>query len=215
MTRDMRFRNREEAAALLADALVAYRGQHPLILAIPRGAAPMGRIIAEALGGELDVVLVHKLGAPGNPELAIGAVDEAGRLYFTREADARLIDAAYLERERLAQLETLRRRRQLYTAARPSIDPAGRIVIVVDDGIATGSSMIAALKSIRARGPARLIAATAVAPPQVMRLLRQAADEVVCLQTPAFFYAVGQFFEEFPQVSDEEVVAVLGRSGAA
>jgi predicted phosphoribosyltransferase len=205
----MIFRNREEAASLLADALVDYRGQRPLVLAIPRGAAPMAKIIADALEGEADVVLVHKLGAPENPELAVGAVDETGQLYLSDGAAALGLSQDYLERERQAQLDTLRRRRALYTAARAPIDPAGRVVIVVDDGIATGSSMVAALRAVRARKPATLIAATAVAPPQAVRLIEEEADDVVCLQTPSFFYAVGQFFQEFPQVSDEEVIAAL------
>ena len=219
----MIFRNREEAAQLLADALVEYRARRPqpdrqagdgqdrkpLVLAIPRGAVPMAKIIADELGGEVDVVLVHKLGAPGNPELAVGAVDETGQLYLSEGAAALYLSQDYLERERQAQLETLRRRRSLYTAARPPIDPAGRVVIVVDDGIATGSSMVAALRAVRARKPAKLIAATAVAPPQAVRLIEDYADEVICLQAPTFFYAVGQFFQEFPQVSDEEVITLL------
>jgi putative phosphoribosyl transferase len=211
----MIFHNRTEAARLLAEALAAYRGQQPLILAIPRGAVPMASVITDALGGELDVVLVHKLGAPGNPELAIGAVDEAGQVYLNEDLHALRISQHYLETERKAQLETLRRRRTLYTAARPPIDPAGRIVIVVDDGIATGSSMIAALRAVRARRPAKLIAATAVAPAHTLQLIEQLADDVVCLEVPPVFYAVGQFFEEFQQVSDDEVIAILKHSGAA
>jgi predicted phosphoribosyltransferase len=216
------FQNREEAAQLLAKALARYRvrptdkpERRPLILAIPRGAAPMGAIIAEALGGELDVVLVHKLGAPDNPELAIGAVDETGALYLNEEASVLRVGHDYLERERQAQLQLLRRRRALYTAAHPPIDPAGRIVIVVDDGLATGASMIAALRSVRARRPARLIATAAVAPPQTLELIRELADEVVCLDVPENFYAVGQFFKEFEQVTDDQVVEILRQRTAS
>jgi putative phosphoribosyl transferase len=214
------FQNREEAARRLAEVLGGYRvsptdtrERRPLVLAIPRGAVPMGAIIAKALGGELDVVLVHKLGAPDNPELAIGAVDERGGLYLNEEASALRVGDAYLERERRAQLERLHRRRALYTAAHPPINPAGRIVIIVDDGLATGASMVAALRAVRAGQPAKLIAATAVAPAQTLELVKGLADEVVCLEMPQVFFAVGQFFLEFHQVTDGEVIAALKESG--
>ncbi len=205
----MPFANRLEAAQLLARRLSALRADKPLVLAIPRGAVPMGRVIADALDGELDVVLVRKLGAPGNPELAVGSVDETGHLYVAEHARAMGVSDAYLEREKQAQLETMRQRRRQYTPVRAPIDPRGRVVIVVDDGIATGSTMIAALRAVRARHPKKLIAAVGVAPPATLARLRQEADEVVCLEAPEFFYAVGQFFADFPQVSDEEVIACL------
>ena len=208
----MPFHDREEAAHLLAQRLAGYRGQRPLVLGIPRGAVPMAKIIAEALEGELDVVLVHKLGAPGQPELAIGAVDEAGHLYLSDDARGLGITEAYVAREKAAQLETLRKRRTLYTPIRPPIDPAGRVVIVVDNGVATGASMLAALRAVRARQPEKLIAAAAVAPPATLKRMEAEADEVVCLEVPDVFYAVGQFFEDFSQVSDGEVVAILRQS---
>ncbi len=210
----MRFHNREHAAHLLAEKLTAYRGQHPLVLGIPRGAVPMAKIIAEALGGELDVVLVHTLGASGNPELAIGSVDETGRVYLHEHARELGIDDDYLEVEKQAQLKTLRKRRAQYTPVRPPLNPGGRIVIVVDNGIATGASMIAALRAVRAKQPAKLIAAVAVAPPETVERIRAEADEVVCLYAPDYFYAVGQFFEDFSQVSDEQAIAIL-RQGSA
>lgn len=210
----MRFRNREHAAQILAERLTAYHGKNPLVLAIPRGAVPMGKIIADSLGGELDVVLVHKLGAPGNPELAIGSVDETGRVYLSEHMQDLGIDDAYIEREKQAQLRTLRKRRAQYTPVRPSLDPAGRIVIVVDNGIATGASMIAALRAVRAEQPAKLIAAVAVAPLETIERIKREADEVVCLYAPDSFYAVGQFFEDFSQVSDEQAIAVLRQSSA-
>jgi putative phosphoribosyl transferase len=208
----MHFRNREHAAHLLAEKLTAYRGQNPLVLGIPRGAVPMAKIIAEALGGDLDVVLVHKLGAPGNPELAIGSVDETGRMYLNEQVWDLGVDDDYLEEEKQAQLKTLRKRRAQYTPVRPPLDPAGRVVIVVDNGIATGASMIAALRAVRAKLPAKLIAAVAVAPAETVQRLRAEADEVVCLSAPEHFYAVGQFFEDFSQVSDEQAIAILRQS---
>ena len=205
----MPFQNREQAAHLLARRLEKYRGQNPLVLAIPRGAVPMARIIADSLGGEMDVVLVHKLGAPGEPELAIGAVDETGQVYLAEYAQDLEISDDYINAEKQTQLETLRKRRALYTPLRPPIDPCRRIVIVVDNGVATGSTMIAALRAVRARKPARLIAAAAVASRETLRKIASEADETICLEVPAWFYAVGQFFEDFSQVSDEQVVAIM------
>jgi predicted phosphoribosyltransferase len=205
----MPFRNREEAAHLLAQRLMAYRGHHPLVLGIPRGAVTMAKIIADALEGELDVVLVHKLGAPGNPEFAIGAVDESGQVYLGSYVQRLGISEDYVSAETAAQLETLRTRRAMYTPIRPPISPAGRLVIVVDNGIATGASMLAALRAVRAQQPAKLIAAVAVAPLQTLERLAQEADEVVCLEAPEELYAVGLWFEDFSQVTDAEVVAIL------
>jgi len=205
------FRDREQAAEQLAKALEKYRGKNPLILAIPRGAVPMAARIAEFLGGEADVVLVRKLRAPDQPELAVGAIDESGHYYLHPYAQALDLDDAYLEREKQFQMRTLRERRALYTPARPPVDPKGRVVIVVDDGIATGSTMIAALQALRVKGPERLVAATAVAPADTLRRLEAYADEIVCLEVPPYFHAVGEFFEDFSQVSDEEVVALLRR----
>lgn len=205
----MAFKNRDQAARLLAEKLAKYRGKNPLVLAIPRGAVPMGKIIAESLGGELDVVLVHKLGAPGEPELAIGAVDETGQVYIADYVESLDISKEYIEAEKQTQLHALRKRRALYTPFRPPIDPSGRIVIVVDNGIATGATMIAALRAVRARKPARLVAAAAVISPETLDRIAREADEAVCLEVPEFFYAVGEFFEDFSQVSDEEVIASL------
>ena len=205
----MSFRNREQAAGLLVKRLAAYRGQAPLVLAIPRGAVPMARIIADALDGEMDVVLVHKLRMPGQPELAVGSVDETGQVYLGEYARGFGISDDELAQEKQVQLDTLRTRRARYSPVHPPIDPSGRIVIVVDDGIATGSTMVAALRAIRAKKPAKLIAATGVAPREVLGTIRDLADEVVCLEAPEVFYAVGEFFDEFPQVSDEEVIEIL------
>jgi predicted phosphoribosyltransferase len=207
------FDSRLDAGRRLARALAAYRGRNPLVLAIPRGAVEMGAEVAKALEGELDVVLVKKLRAPYSPEFAVGAVDETGWTYIAPHARGAGADDAYLEQEKAAQLETLRRRRSEYTPARAPVDPRGRIAIVVDDGIATGASMIAALHSVRAREPARLVCAVPVAAPESLETIRPYADEVVCLEAPEYFQAVGQFYREFEQVEDEAVVALLARHG--
>jgi putative phosphoribosyl transferase len=201
------FEKRQHAGRLLADRLSSYKGKNPLVLAIPRGAVPMAKIIADALGGELDVVLVRKLGHPLQPELAIGAIDESGQVILLNHALE--IEPEYIEAEKKRQLEILHRRRTTYTPSRAPIDCRERIVIVIDDGIATGSTMTAALRVVRAREPARLLAAVAVAAPQAARSIEQEADAVVCLHVPAEFYAVGQFFKDFSQVSDSDVIKIL------
>jgi len=203
----MRFRNREEAATRLAQRLAGYRGQRPVVLGVPRGAVPMARIIAEALGGDLDVVLVRKLRAPGQPELAIGAVDEAGAILQGRYFD--LASEEYVREEVRTQREILRKRRELYTRAQQAIDPAGRLVIIVDDGVATGASLLSAIRSARARRARTIVVAIAVASPASLARIQAAADDVVCLYSPEDFYAVGQFFDDFSEVTDEMVVSAL------
>ncbi|MDZ4073485.1 MAG: phosphoribosyltransferase family protein [Hylemonella sp.] len=203
------FRDRIDAAERLSETLAAYRGQRPLVLAIPRGAVPMAKLIAERLKGDFDVVLVRKLRAPWQPELAIGSVDEGGWTYIAPFAASAGAYAQHIETEKREQLETIRRRRAQYTPLRAHINPAGRIVIVVDDGLATGATMIAALHGLRQQKPARLVCAVPVAPSDTLEKVRPLADEVVCLETPEGFQAVGQFYRDFAQVEDEEVVALL------
>jgi predicted phosphoribosyltransferase len=207
----MRFKDREHAAELLVERLAPnYKNKNPLVLGIPRGAVPMAKIMAEGLGGELDVVLVHKLSHPDQPELAIGAIDENGHAFVSEWAAD--VDRNFLEAEKRRQLEVLRQRRAKYTPSRAPIDPSGRIVVVVDDGIATGSTMTAALRAVRAKRPKKLIGAVAVASSEAARAMLRECDEMVCLSIPAHFYAVGQFFDDFGQVSDEDVIASLGET---
>jgi putative phosphoribosyl transferase len=203
------FRDRHDAAEQLANRLAHLKGHNPLILAIPRGGVPMGRVLADALDGELDVVLVHKIGAPGNPEFAIGAVSEDGSVYLDEVATRFSPDA--VERETERQHQRLKERRRLYTPIRSPIPAEERVVVVVDDGSATGATMEAALKTLRGR-PARLIAALGVGSPDAVARLEVHADDVVCLEVPAGFMAVGQFFRVFDQVEDDEVMALLGQS---
>jgi putative phosphoribosyl transferase len=204
----MRFRDREHAAELLVERLRAnYKNKNPLVLGIPLGAVPMAKIIAEGLGGEVDVVLVHKLSHPDQPELAIGAIDEDGNAFVSEWAAD--LDPEFLEAEKRRQLEVLGQRRAKYTPLRAPIDPRDRIVIVVDDGIATGSTMTAALRAVRAKKPKKLVGAVAVASTEAARAMLRECDAMVCLSIPAHFYAVGQFFDEFGQVTDEEVIVSL------
>jgi len=205
----MMFADRLDAATRLSKALQAWRGRNPLVLAIPRGALPMGKLVAQRLGGELDVVLVRKLRAPGSPEYAIGSIDESGWAYIAPHAHAAGATDAYIEEEKRLQLAVLKDRRARYTPGRGALDASGRIAIVVDDGLATGSTMIAALHAVRARNPATLVCAVPVASPDSLELVRPLADEVVCLHAPDDFYAVGQFYRTFGQVEDEEAIRLL------
>lgn len=209
----MIFENRVAAAKQLVAALSEYRTMNPLVLAIPRGAVPMAKVIADELNGEFDVVFVHKLRAPGNPEFAIGSVDESGWVYLADYAAEVGATKEYIEREVSTQLEIIRQRRAQYTPVRLPIDPAARVVMVIDDGLATGSTMIAALHALKAKNPTELICAVPVAPPDTLEKVRGNADRVVCLSAPINFQAVGQFYRDFPQVTDEEVIAILAASG--
>ncbi|GAB2849373.1 phosphoribosyltransferase [Hymenobacter ruber] len=199
------FANRQDAARLLARQLLHLRGQHGVVLAVPRGALPMGTIIAQALGWPLDVVLTKKLGHPNNPEFAIGAVSEHG---YVLSPDAQLT-GAYLTRQVAAIQAALKARRQAYQGYRPPLLLAGRPVVLVDDGVATGQTLLATIALVREQQPARIIVAVPVAPPEALRRLQQAADEVVCLLTPSDFRAVGHYYRDFREVTDAEALAAL------
>lgn len=206
------FKDRIDAAQQLAIQLQDYDKQNPLILAIPRGAVPMGKTLAQLLHGDFDVVLVRKLRAPYQPEVAIGSVAENGWTYIAPHAASLGADQDYIASEKHAQMATIQARRAQYTPIRSPIDPKGRCVIVVDDGLATGATMISALHSLRNQNAAKLVCAIPVASPEALEKIRPKADEVVCLHAPDNFQAVGQFYRHFPQIEDEEVIALLQAS---
>ena len=207
------FKDRLHAAHLLAERLLRYRGQTPLILAIPRGAVPMGTVLAQELGGELDVVLVHKLCAPLQPELAIGAIDESGHATLAPHAASVGATPHWITAEKNRQLKVLQQRRRLYSPWRRPVSMQDRLVIVVDDGMATGATMFAALTAVRRNRPRRLVCAVPVASSEALALVAPLSDETVCLSVPPLFQAVGQFYKDFPQVSDDDVTHGLLQPG--
>ena len=206
------FRNREDAGRRLSAQLRNRAFRRPLVLAIPRGGVAVGAVLAGELNAELDVVLSRKLRAPMQPELAIGAVSEGGELYLNMNKLAREaigIDEEYLREEKHFQLAEIARRLALFRQVRPRADVLGRSVIVTDDGIATGSTMIAALQLLRAQSPHELVVAIPVASPRILARVRSLCDTVVCLHAPLDFYSIGQFYEDFSQIDDEKVVTLL------
>jgi predicted phosphoribosyltransferase len=204
------FADRDEAAWMLVERLRGEALEKPLVLAIPRGGVEIGAVLARGLGAELDVVLSRKLRAPHQPELALGAVSESGEVYLNHFASA-MTDAgdAYVEAERQRQLAEIERRRALIRTVRPQAPIAGRTVIVTDDGVATGATMIAALHTVRAAGARKIIVAVPVAAPDRIDALRPLCDRIVCLQEPEAFWAIGQFYRDFAQVEDERVLELL------
>ncbi|MCC2662171.1 MAG: Phosphoribosyl transferase domain protein [Geminicoccaceae bacterium] len=208
------FADRSEAGRRLAERLLRFKDQRPVVLALPRGGVPVGFEVAQALDAPLDLVLVRKIGAPFQPELAVGAVVDGGcpETVVNEEMARELeIPESYLAEQSARELEEIERRRELYLAGRARAPVEGHTAIVVDDGIATGATMEAALHATRRANPKRLVLATPVAPPNTIARLRPQADEVVCLATPRLFGAIGAFYEDFQQLSDEEVIDLLRR----
>lgn len=211
------FRDREDAGRRLAALLSARRYASPIVIALPRGGVPIGLEIARELDAPLDVLLVRKIGAPFQPELGVGALSDgdAPQILLDQERLAQFrIDEADLKDTIRAELAEIKRRERLYRRGRPPAEVLGRTVILVDDGIATGSSARAALRSLRRRGAGRLVLTAPVASPDTVAALAAEADEIVCLVQPRDFRAVGQFYEDFRPVSDEEVVDLLERGPA-
>ncbi len=208
------FADRRQAAMQLSERLAEYRTRRPVILGIPRGGIVIADTIANELQADLDVVLTRKLGAPGNPELAIGAVSEHGEtLVDTRIAQAVGADDDYIEREKARQLAEVQRRRERYRAVLPKVPLQGRTVIIVDDGVATGATMRASIWAARAEGAVEVAVAVPVGAPDAIEMLREEADQIVCLLIPEYLYAIGQFFLDFRQVDDEEVIRILKAHG--
>ncbi|GGD75804.1 phosphoribosyltransferase [Croceicoccus mobilis] len=206
------FRDRQTAGRLLAHRLEHLRAEHPIILALPRGGVPIGFEIARALDAQLELLMVRKLGAPGHSEYAIGAVVDGDEPQMILNEEAvRIIRPGreYLQAELGRQLVEMERRRRAYIGSRKMPSLAGRTIIIVDDGIATGSTITAALQGARRRSPARLVLAVPVAPADVVRRLESLCDEIVVLATPEPFFAVGRHYRHFDQVSDDQVVQLL------
>ena len=206
------FADRRDAGRRLAERLGRFKDRHPAVIALPRGGVPVGFEIAKALDAPLDLALVRKIGAPYQPELAIAAVvdGEHPETVVNEVIAASLhVPEDYLQDEAARQLQEIDRRRQLYLGDRPRAGVGGRVAIVVDDGIATGATVRAALRAIRRGKPERLVLAVAVAPRDTLDRLRPEVDEIVCLAMPEPFYAIGPFYGDFTQIDDDQVIALL------
>ncbi|MBI4397782.1 MAG: phosphoribosyltransferase [Candidatus Omnitrophica bacterium] len=212
------FADRKEAGALLAHELEKYSKRRPVILGIPRGGLVIARKIGRALEGEMDLILAHKLGAPFNPELAVGAVVEGGKFFLDEEFLERFSrDHEYqkhIEEEKQAQLDLIKKRAKFYRNILPRIPLKDRIVIVTDDGAARGLTMKAALWAVSKERPNELICALPVAPQDTVEDLARYADEVICLRSPGEFYSIGQFYFSFDQITDPEVSDILKEEAA-
>jgi putative phosphoribosyl transferase len=208
------FRDRIEAGRRLGEALEDLQGEDVVVLAIPRGGVEVAAEVVLKHGWPLDTVIPRKVGAPGNPELGLGAIAPGVRVLDERMIRTLAVSDEYLERAIAQEEEEIRRRSEAYRGGRDPEPLEGKVAVVVDDGVATGGTAAAALKWARAQGAARVILAVPVAPAAAVAKLARDADEVVCLETPEPFFAVGQWYVDFPQTSDEEVVALLKEARA-
>jgi putative phosphoribosyl transferase len=209
------FADRAEAGRLLAPRVAALGLKDPLILALPRGGVPVAAEVARALKAPLDLLMVRKIGVPWQPELAVAAVVDGDHPEIVIDEETFGITGTprdYIDEEAQRQLKEIERRRAIYLSGRPSLPLAGRSVVLVDDGIATGTSVRAALKALRRAAVARLVLAVPVGPPDTVQALRDEVDDLVCLSQPPFFHAVGVHYRDFHQVEDDEVVALLAQS---
>lgn len=206
------FTDRDEAGRLLGQRLLALSLDEPVVLALPRGGVPVGAAVAEALQAPLDLLMVRKIGAPGQPELAVASVVDgaAARLVVDEKMLHRCgADLAYVQSRAAQELKEIERRRRLYLHGRRPVPLAGKCVVLVDDGMATGTTVRAALESLRSARPSRLVLAVPVAPPDTVASLSGELDDLVCLSQPAYFDAVGSHYQDFHQVEDDEVIALL------
>ncbi len=204
------FATREEAARLLADELTGYAGVDAVVLGIPRGGIIVAAELARRLDADFDVVVARKLGAPMNPELAIGAVSENGQLFLDRSILSYVgADEEYIAEEKQRQQTVIGERLESYRKTLPRMPLEGRVVIVTDDGVATGATMIAALRGVRAEDSGKLIAALPVGPDDTLARLAKEADETICLHVPPYFGALGRFYNDFTQVDDREIIEIL------
>jgi putative phosphoribosyl transferase len=211
------FADRQDAGRKLAERLMAYREQQPVVIGLPRGGVVVAYEVAMALGAPLDILVVRKLGAPDQPELGIGAVVDADdpQVMLYDELVRRLgVSREHIDAEVEQQIEEIRRREHEYRADRPPTSIEGRTVVLVDDGIATGSTVRAAIWALRARHPRHIVLATPVVAPETLSILEHEADTVIALAAPSWFRAVGQFYTNFAQTTDEEVVSLLSRAGS-